>query len=297
MPRTHIFAISSIAKRSRASSDGLMSADILGGQTVLLGKQAAPARVLGPSARMPSARIQPLCQLAGVCQREMSDRGGRGDRMASTTIPNAAIVLMVCAFSITAGCSSPQLSNTTGHTAFVTTSAATVVPPPTSPPTTAPPTTQPVVASTRCQSSQLRLGVGPPVSEETGEHSLLLILTNAGSDACYLYGYPGVTLYDAQNALLPLSYERSGYQSAGPAPQRVDLAPGSTAFVMISKYRCDLGDKTTAETLRLIPPDDTTSMSVSIEGLRDLSYCGPGDPGSTLDTSPVEPTASATTAF
>ena len=40
-------------------------------------------------------------------------------------------------------------------------------------------------------------------------------------------------------------------------------------------------------------------MSVSIQGLRDLSYCGPGDPGSTLelDISPVEPTASTSTAF
>jgi hypothetical protein len=64
---------------------------------------------------------------------------------------------------------------------------------------------------------------------------------------------------------------------------------------MINKYRCDLGDKATSATLRLIPPDDTESMTVNVQGLMDLSFCGPGDPGSTLEISPVEPTASATT--
>jgi hypothetical protein len=166
----------------------------------------------------------------------------------------------------------------------------------TSPVTTAPPTTQAVVASIRCQPPELRMGIGPPVSPETGEHPLLLTLTNEGPGACYLDGYPGITLYDANNALLPLSYQRHGYQTTGPAPQRVDIAPGSAAFVMVSKYRCDSGDKDTAVSLRLIPPDDTTSMTVSIQGQQDLSYCGPGDPGSELEISPVEPTAAATTA-
>lgn len=125
---------------------------------------------------------------------------------------------------------------------------------------------------------------------------MLLALTNEGSRACYLDGYPGVTLYDADNALLPLSYQWHGYQTTGPAPQRVDIAPGRAAFVMVSKYRCDSGDKDTAVSLHLIPPDDTTSLVVSIQGHQDLSYCGPGDPGSELDISPVEPTAESTAA-
>ena len=59
-------------------------------------------------------------------------------------------------------------------------------------------TTEAVVASIRCQPSELRMGIGPPVSPETGEHPLLLTLTNEGPGACYLDGYPGVTLYDAE---------------------------------------------------------------------------------------------------
>ena len=236
----------------------------------------------------------------GVTQKE--DSGGPGNivktnRMALTSAPSVAIALMVLSLSITAGCSSPQALSTKRHSGRVTTSPSTFVPPPTSPPTTAPPTTQAVVASTRCQPPQMRIGLGPAVSEPTGQRSLLLTLTNVGSYSCYLFGYPGITLYDDHNELLPLLYQRHGdVFVTGSAPQRVGVAPGSSAFVLINKYRCDLGDKVTAGTLRLIPPDDTTSMTLGIVGLMDLSYCGPGDPGSTLEISPVEPTSSATTA-
>jgi len=216
--------------------------------------------------------------------------------MALAGARSIAVILIALSLSIIAGCSSPQASTTNRQAASAISSTSTFAPPPTSPVTTAPPTTQAVVASIRCQPPELRMGIGPPVSPETGEHPLLLTLTNEGPGACYLDGYPGITLYDANNALLPLSYQRHGYQTTGPAPQRVDIAPGSAAFVMVSKYRCDSGDKDTAVSLRLIPPDDTTSMTVSIQGQQDLSYCGPGDPGSELEISPVEPTAAATTA-
>jgi hypothetical protein len=217
--------------------------------------------------------------------------------MARAGTRGIAVVLVALSLSITAGCSSPQASTTKRRAASASSSTSTLAPPPTSPVTTAPPTTQAVVASIRCQPSELRMDIGPPVSPETGEHPLLLTLTNEGPGACYLDGYPGITLYDAKTALLPLSYQRHGYQTIGPAPRRVDIAPGSAAFVMVSKYRCDSRDLDTAVSLHLIPPDDTTSMAVSIQGQTDLSYCGPGDPGSELDISPVEPTAAATTAF
>lgn len=162
-------------------------------------------------------------------------------------------------------------------------------------PTTVIQTTTLVVTSIRCEPAQLQLSVGQPVSETTGQHSLLLVLTNVGHLPCYLFGYPGITLYNSQNQILPLVYQREGDQVVTSSPpQRVNLASGSTAFVAVNKYRCDLGDKSVAEVLQLIPPGDTSSMTLNIAGLRDLAYCGPGDPGSTLEISPVEPTAAAT---
>jgi hypothetical protein len=208
----------------------------------------------------------------------------------------ALIALIALALSTAAGCaSSPRATDTTTSSVPVSTGTSALVPPPTGPAATAPPTTTAVVTSVPCSSAALRLGVGPPVSEETGEHSLLLTVTNASPAACFLEGYPALTLDDTGQAPLPFSYDHAGYQTTGPTPQRVALAPQGTAYVMINKYRCDLGDRDTATTLGLIPPGGTTSLTLSLTGLRDFSYCGPGDPGSTVDISPVEPTAAATT--
>jgi hypothetical protein len=120
-------------------------------------------------------------------------------------------------------------------------------------------------------------------------------LTNEGQTACYLFGYPRITLYDSQNHRLRLTYKRQGDQDVTSSPpRRVDLAVKAYGFVMVNERRCDSGNKAVATTLRLIPPDDTNSITFDIEPLRQLSYCGSGDPGSTLDISPVEPTESAT---
>jgi Protein of unknown function (DUF4232) len=205
-----------------------------------------------------------------------------------------AVALITLTLSM-AACASPRAIDTTTTSVPVTTATSGLVPPLTGPAATAPPTTTAVVTSVPCSSAALRLGVGPPVSEETGEHSLLLTLTNASPAACFLEGYPAMTLDDTGQAPLPFSYDHAGYQTTGPTPQRVALAPQGTAYVMINKYRCDLGDRDTATTLGLVPPGGTTSLTLSITGLRDFSYCGPGDPGSTVDISPVEPTAAATT--
>jgi hypothetical protein len=165
------------------------------------------------------------------------------------------------------------------------------------PPTTeAPPPTSPVgLASTRCTTSQLTLTPDAPVSEPTGQHSLLLDLINHSTTPCYLSGYPGISLYDSLGNLLPLAYVRHGDQVVtSDSPERVDLGSGIAAYIMINKYRCDSGTKQEAASLRLIPPNDTSFLTLSLNALMELGYCGPGDPGSTLEISPVEPTASAT---
>jgi hypothetical protein len=187
--------------------------------------------------------------------------------MALAGTRSIAVALTALSLSIIAGCSSPQASTTKRQAASTTSSTSSLAPPPTIPVTTAPPTTQAVVASIRCQPSELRMGIGPPVSPETGEHPLLLTLTNEGPGACYLDGYPSVTLYDANNALLPLSYQRHGYQTIGPAPQRVDIAPGSAAFVMVSKYQCDAGDRET-------PPSAFTSSRLTTQHRLQLASKG-----------------------
>ncbi len=165
------------------------------------------------------------------------------------------------------------------------------------PPATSTTPTSPVgLASVECTTAQLTLAPGAQVSEPTGQASILLVLTNHSSSPCFMVGYPGIGLYDGGNNLLPMSYERHGDQVVtDDTPTRVDLGPGISAFVTVNKYRCDLGDKQVAALLRLIPPDRTGSLTLSLSGIaRDMSYCGQGDPGSVLSISPVEATVAAT---
>jgi len=210
-----------------------------------------------------------------------------------TGLRRVAVVLMAPLLVVATACSSPRASGGSAPPGTGTgAGATTIVAPPTDAPTTAPPTTEVVVARTRCQPAQLRLGVGPSVSEPTQQNSLLLTLTDVGADACFLFGYPGISLYGAGDVLLPLSSEWHGDQVVtASAPGRVAIAPGGAAYVMVNKDTCALGDASRAVTLRLIPPDATTALAVNIGGLRDLSSCA-GDFPSTLDISPVEPTAS-----
>jgi hypothetical protein len=77
----------------------------------------------------------------------------------------------------------------------------------------------------------------------------------------------------------------------------VELAPGVSAYELVNKYRCDLGSQMSAATIRLIPPDEWTALQLSSMGYISMDYCGPGDPGSTVYVSPVEPTFAAATAF
>ena len=164
------------------------------------------------------------------------------------------------------------------------------------PATTVPPTSTPyVAASARCQVAQLSLGEGAPISPATGQHPILLTLTNEGSTACYLFGYPGISLYDTQGHLLPLTYQWAGDQMVTSAPpSRVGLVPGGIAYVLINKYRCDLGDLDVAATLSFTPPDDISPLTLNLQGLGSEESCVPGADGVTLAISPVEASVQAT---
>ena len=150
-----------------------------------------------------------------------------------------------------------------------------------------------VAASVKCQPSDLRLAVGPQVSEKTEQHSALLTVTNVGPGACFLFGFPGISLYDASGHLLPLSYEWHGDQMiTSSAPERVDLAAGGEGFVLINKNVCVGPQAAAAATLHFIPPDSTESLALE-NPPGGLTACEPGDVGNTFDVSPIEPTESA----
>jgi len=94
----------------------------------------------------------------------------------------------------------------------------------------------------RCPARALVLHPGTYVSPATGEHAVMYALTNRGPAACTLKGYPRVVLTEATGAVLPFRYAKGGGAYATSArPVTVVLAHGASAYVLVAKYRCDLG--------------------------------------------------------
>jgi hypothetical protein len=81
-------------------------------------------------------------------------------------------------------------------------------------------------------------------------------------------------------------------------PSNVVLGPGGLAYVTVNKYSCAIHDEAVAETVQLTPPGDSSALSTNTTpGEPDISFCGSGDRGSTLDISPVAATIAATRAY
>ena len=155
----------------------------------------------------------------------------------------------------------------------------------------------------RCPGRALVPHPGTYVSPMTGEHAVMYALTNRGPAACTLKGYPQVVLTDATGAVLPFRYaEGGGAYITSARPVTVVLAHGASAYVLVAKYRCDLGIEHNATTIRLTLPTPHALAwreAVGISGSTGLSYCrgGQHDPGQLVGVSPVEPTQQATTSL
>jgi Protein of unknown function (DUF4232) len=147
--------------------------------------------------------------------------------------------------------------------------------------------------TTRCSTGQLTVGlVGGGFSEPTGQHTVPLLISNTSTNGCYLFGYPQVAFVDGAGHTIPFQIQSSGDQVVTSAqPGRVDLAPHGLAYVTLNKYRCDTGDVTQATAVRITPPGVSASLEVAISG---IAYCGPGDPGSIVQVSPIAETQSGT---
>jgi hypothetical protein len=102
---------------------------------------------------------------------------------------------------------------------------------------------------------------------------------------------------DTAGRVLPLQYVWGGDQVVTSSkPVMVEVPAGGTAYVVVNKYRCDTTDLMQGAAVRIIPPDDRAFLQVSIADNVPMDYCGPGDPGSVVYVSPIEPTSDAAVA-
>jgi hypothetical protein len=145
-----------------------------------------------------------------------------------------------------------------------------------------------------CRASDFSIAVGFAISPATGQNPLTLRLKNRGPSACVLFGYPTISLADRRGAI-PFAIRRGGDQMVtARRPTRVLVRPRGSVFVLLNKYRCDAGDRRLARTLRLGFPRDTSHrLSLTMPQYPRMGYCGQCDAGSTVATSPFEPSLEA----
>jgi hypothetical protein len=152
------------------------------------------------------------------------------------------------------------------------------------------------VGAPGCRVSQLAMSVGQEMSPATGQNPFSVHVMNRGRNACVLNGYPALWLSDRVGTI-PFLIRRAGDQMVtANRPSRVVVRPGRSAFVVLNRYRCDLGDVRTATTLRLGLPRAIRPATalVDLGALRArVHYCGKGDAGSTVSMSPFVPTIAA----
>lgn len=145
-----------------------------------------------------------------------------------------------------------------------------------------------------CRVSQLTMAKGFEISPGTGQNPLTLRLTNRAQRPCVLHGYPTIAFMDERGSI-PFRIRRGGDQMIAPQrPRRVLVRAGRSAFVIVNTFRCDLGDVRVARTLRFGLPGRTSSrLSLALPAYPRITYCGSGDPRSTVVTSPFVSTVSA----
>lgn len=139
---------------------------------------------------------------------------------------------------------------------------------------------QPSVGSCRMANLTLRLLA---ISNPTGWGRTGLQLTNSGTIVCSLAGFPTIALHDRQGSI-PFSYRHVGN------PRLVVLEPAASAFVMIGKFRCDLGSRRVAASGQVsLQTDANVRTHFALPG---PSLCkGGGD--RTVIVTPFEPTLRA----
>ena len=134
----------------------------------------------------------------------------------------------------------------------------------------------------------MSLREGPLVSEATGQHTVAFVVTNRGSSACTLHGYPQIVALAGDRRALPFTYSRAGDQMiAARRPQTVRILPGRSAFFAIDKYRCDLHSVAGVAVVRVLLPGSTHWLQRVLNPYPNLSYCPAEAISRTIAVSPV----------
>ncbi len=191
----------------------------------------------------------------------------------------SALGLTACGGST--GSTSASATAASPATVTVTTSAR-----PPAPTTTAPATTT-LAGAPVCRAAGLTLSyLG---GQGAAGHGVLgFALKNTGTTSCSTSGFPGIQFLDNAGKPLPTAPVRITRDFFGTAPKvLLTLAPGETASFRLGVIHVPTAHHTctTASSLQVIPPNDTSALKVPVPG--GAYECG------TATVSPMRPAGSA----
>ncbi len=174
-----------------------------------------------------------------------------------------AVLLAVLVGAGACGTSHPSAAKTPKKAASSTTSSA----PTSTEPSAATTTTTTIPA---CQSSQLQLSSGGSVGAGGTSYSTYY-LTNTGSKACAMEGYPGVAVLDAQGTVVQHPATRGALGTHAPIPvTEVVLEPGQRAEFLVTSDdnvpNADCPSEYSGTTLQVYPPNQTTPLDMAFTG-------------------------------
>ncbi|WP_432585493.1 DUF4232 domain-containing protein [Streptomyces sp. HD1123-B1] len=119
-----------------------------------------------------------------------------------------------------------------------------------------------------CSTERLKLTVGRK-DVGAGNVYLPLVLTNTSTSACTLTGFPGVSLLDADGALIGEPAARRGASHS-----TIPLPPGGSASALLHTLNEGVTDTPcwkSATSIRVYPPDSFRAMKVAAHSFR---VCG-----------------------
>lgn len=160
-------------------------------------------------------------------------------RRILTPIALAAVVMIGAA-----ACSSGSDDSSSTSTTSTTTSSSS---------TASTSTTKP---SNHCASANLTASLGE-TQGGAGQRYTALILTNTGTKACELRGFPGVSLLDASGTMIGQPASREGAEGT-----TVNLGPGGSASAALHTTAEGMGPACTPTStkIRVYPPDNTQAI-------------------------------------
>jgi len=187
--------------------------------------------------------------------------------------PAVAGICIVGAGLLAVGCSSNSSSSSASASALPTTASpaqsATVAPAPPAPPATSDPAhpatsapASPVSGTATCTVSVLSFALGAKTAAAGQQMTQVVDLTNKGSAACAMKGFPGVDLVGVAKG--QLNYSWSLARSSARYVQ-VTLQPGRTAHfnLIYLPYASGDGIEFTVVKLVLTPPNTFTQAQVT----------------------------------